>query len=101
MSLLNQEIHQSGTMRNLNQFDHLAIEAEMAFKTGASGDINSVFPMIESHSYVFALQKNSLLELIANTDLNKGTILPDQNWKSLPNISGDKSVLSLDSEWRR
>ena len=101
MSLFNQEVHQSGTTPNLNQFDHLAIEAEMAFQTGASGEINSVFPVIESHNYVFALQKNSLLELIANTDLNKGTILPDQNWKSLPNISGDKSVLSLDSEWRR
>jgi hypothetical protein len=57
VSLLNQEIHQSGTMPNLNQFDHLAIEAEIAFKTGASGEINSVFPVIESHNYVFALQK--------------------------------------------
>ena len=101
MSLLNQEIHQSGTTPNLNQFDHLAIEAEMAFQTGASGEINSVFPVIESHNYVFALQKNSLLELIANTDLNKAIILPDQNWKGLPNISCYKSVLSLDSEWRR
>ena len=101
VSLFNQEIHQSGTTPNLNQFEHLAIEAGMAFQTGASGEINSVFPVIESHNYVFALQKNSLLELIAITDLNKGTILPDQNWKSLPNISGDKSVLSLDSEWRR
>lgn len=44
-------------MPNLNQFDHLAIEAEIAFKTGASGEINSVFPVIESHNYVFALQK--------------------------------------------
>ena len=73
----------------------------MAFQTGASGEINSVFPLIESHNYVFALQKNSLLELISNTDLNKAIILPDQNWKGLFNISGDKSVLSLDSEWRR
>ena len=101
VSLLNQEIHQSGTTPNLNQFDHLAIESEMAFQTRASGEINSVFPVIESHNYVFALQKNSLLEPIANTHLNKAIILPDQNWKGLPNISGDKSVLSLDSEWRR
>ena len=41
-------------------------------------------------------KKNSLLELIANTDLNSAIILPDQNWKGLPNISGDKSVLSLE-----
>ena len=57
VSLFNQEIHQSGTTPNLNQFDHLAIEAEMAFQAGASGEINSVFPVIELHNYVFALQK--------------------------------------------
>ena len=57
VSLLNQEIHQSGATPNLNQFDHLAIESEMAFQTGASGEINSVFPVIESYNYVFALNK--------------------------------------------
>jgi len=41
----------------LNQFDNLAIEAEMAFQTGAGVEINSVFPVIESHNYVFALHK--------------------------------------------
>ena len=56
-TLLDQEIHQSGAMLYLNQFDNLAIEAEMAFQTGAAGEINSVFPVIESHNYVFALQK--------------------------------------------
>ena len=57
VSLLNQEIHQSDTTPNLNQFDHLAIESEMAFQTRASDEINSVFPVIESHNYVFALKK--------------------------------------------
>ena len=35
-TLFNQEIYQSGATLNLNQFDNLAIEAEMAFQTGAS-----------------------------------------------------------------
>ena len=35
-SLLNQEIHQSDITPNLNQFDNLAIEAEMAFQTAAA-----------------------------------------------------------------
>jgi hypothetical protein len=32
VSLFNQEIHQSGTTPNLNQFDHLAIELKWLFK---------------------------------------------------------------------
>ena len=44
----------------------------------------------------FAILKKSVLELIANSYLNKRIILPDQKWKDLPNISGDKSVLSLE-----
>ena len=95
-TLFNQEIHQSGATLNLNQFDNLAIEAEMAFQTGAGGEINSVFPVIELHNFVFRAPKKSLSELIANNGLNKGIILPDQNWKGLPNIYGEKSILSLE-----
>ena len=80
-TLFNQEIHQSGATLNLNQFDNLAIEAEMAFQTGAGGEITSVFPVIELHNFVFRAPKKSLSELIANNGLNKGIILPDQNWK--------------------
>ena len=52
--------------------------------------------MIELHNFVFRAPKKSLSELIANNGLNKGIILPDQNWKGLPNIYGEKSVLSLE-----
>ena len=59
-TLFNQEIHQSGAMLNLNQFDNLAIEAEMAFNTGAGGEISAVFPVIELHNFVFRAPKKSL-----------------------------------------
>ena len=59
-TLFNQEIHQSGAMLNLNQFDNLAIEAEMAFQTGAGGEISAVFPVIELHNFVFRAPKKSL-----------------------------------------
>ena len=42
------------------------------------------------------IRDRSLSELIANNGLNKGIILPDQNWKGLPNIYDEKSVLSLE-----
>ncbi len=68
----------------------------MAFQIGAGGEITFVFPVIELHNFVFRAPKKSLSELIANNGLNKGIILPDQNWKRLPNIYGEKSALSLE-----
>ena len=109
-TLFESEVHESGVELNANQFCNLAIEAEialnfflvilslraMAMKFGENGTIQSIFPVIELHNFVFRAPQKSLSELIANNGLNKGIILSKNNWQTSAKVCSETSVLSLD-----
>ena len=95
-TLFDEEIHTNGVELDPSNFCNLAVEAEMAIKVGELGQIDSVFPVIELHNFVFRAPKKSLSELIANNGLNKGIVLSEKNWESLPDAYEKLSVLSLE-----
>ena len=95
-TLFDEEIHTNGVKLDPSNFCNLAVEAEMAIKVGELGQIDSVFPVIELHNLVFRAPKKSLSELIANNGLNKGIVLSEKNWESLPDAYEKLSVLSLE-----
>lgn len=95
-TLFDEEIHTNGVELDPSNFCNLAVEAEMAIKVGELGQIDSVFPVIELHNLVFRAPKKSLSELIANNGLNKGIVLSEKNWESLPDAYEKLSVLSLE-----
>lgn len=95
-TLFESEVHESGVELNANQFCNLAIEAEMAIKVGENGTIQSIFPVIELHNFVFRAPQKSLSELIANNGLNKGIILSKNNWQTSAKVCSETSVLSLE-----
>jgi len=95
-TLFQSEVHESGVELNTNHFCNLAIEAEMAIKVGENGTIQSVFPVIELHNFVFRAPQKSLSELIANNGLNKGIILSKDNWQTSAEVYEETSILSLE-----
>ena len=95
-TLFENEVHESGVELNANQFCNLAIEAEMAIKVGENGIIQSIFPVIELHNFVFRAPQKSLPELIANNGLNKGIVLSKNNWQTSAKVYSETSVLSLE-----
>ncbi|MDB2333237.1 hypothetical protein N9V53_07835 [Amylibacter sp.] len=95
-TLFDTEIHESGVKLNSNHFLNLAIEAEMAIEVGENGNIVSVFPIIELHNFIFRAPKKSLSELIANNGLNRGIVLSNKTWRTLPETYDKTSLLSLE-----
>ncbi|MDC1311501.1 hypothetical protein N8Z26_03495 [Burkholderiales bacterium] len=75
-TLFKNELYNSGISVPSDAFCNLSIEAEMAFIMGENGRIQSIFPVIELHNYVFRSHKRTLTELIANNGLHAGVILP-------------------------
>ena len=90
------EIVRSPHELSIDSFYNLAIEAEMAFIVGNSGEIEHVFPIIELHNFVFRAPRKSLSELIANNGLNKGVVFPERQWQKALALFDDTSVLSLE-----
>ena len=80
--LFESEVHECGVELSADLFNNLAVEAEMAIKIGENGTIQSIFPVIELHNFVFRAPKKSLSELIANNGLNRGIILSQENWQT-------------------
>ena len=78
-----------------DEFCHLAIEGEMAFRIGIDGQIDAAFPVIELHNFVFRSAKKSLSELIANNGLNAGIVLPDIDWQQSDKHIKESGKLSL------
>ena len=90
----------SGEMLSRSRFDHLAIEGELAVRlaTGLTcGDtseaaihaaIESVFPVIELHHFVFRGSEPSAAELIANNAIHAGVVLPADPGVTLEDGSG-------------
>ncbi len=68
----------------------------MAIKVGENGTIQSIFPVIELHNFVFRAPQKSLSELIANNGLNKGVILSKNNWQTSAKVYSETSILSLE-----
>ena len=95
-TLFDTEIHESGVKLNSDHFLNLAIEAEMAIEVGENGNIVSVFPIIELHNFIFRAPKKSLSELIANNGLNRGIVLSNKTWRTLPETYDKTSLLSLE-----
>ena len=94
--LFESEVHECGVELSADLFNNLAVEAEMAIKIGENGTIQSIFPVIELHNFVFRAPKKSLSELIANNGLNKGIILSQENWQTSAAVCEKKSILSLE-----
>ena len=68
----------------------------MAIEVGENGNIVSVFPIIELHNFIFRAPKKSLSELIANNGLNRGIVLSNKTWRTLPETYDKTSLLSLE-----
>ena len=65
----------------------------MAIEVGENGNIVSVFPIIELHNFIFRAPKKSLSELIANNGLNRGIVLSNKTWRTLPDTYDQTSLL--------
>ncbi len=87
--LWNSECHVSGVHLPGSQFAQPAIEGEMAVRlaaniTSQSSDyelmaaIESVFPVIELHNYVFRSATPAVAELIANNAIHAGLVYPSK-----------------------
>ena len=82
------ERHRSGVQLSASNYDHLAIEGEMAACLGDDlpwplpsdapiiSKLAAVFPIIELHNYVFRGSGPSVRELIANNCIHAGIVAP-------------------------
>lgn len=70
------DLYASGDTLDHAAFANLAIEGEMAVRIGPDGAIESMFPVVELHHYVFRGSPKTLVELIANNGINAGAVLP-------------------------
>ena len=80
-TLFSNEAQQTGAQLKASAFTNLAIEGEMAVTIGDDGEIESAFPVIELHNYIFRAPIKNLPELIANNGFNAGVILPKLCWQ--------------------
>ena len=78
-TLFENEAHRNNAVINPNEFCQLAIEGEMAVKVGEGGKIETAFPVIELHNFIFRAEQKTLSELIANNGINAGIILPEMD----------------------
>ncbi len=66
------ELHRSGAILDLADYDGLAIEGEFAVRIGD----DSVFAVMELHNYVIRRAPLTAQELIANNAIHAGVVLP-------------------------
>ncbi len=72
------ELRKSGDILKHDAYANLAIEGEMAVRIGADGSIETTFPVIELHHFVFRGARKTLPELVANNGINAGVVLPNE-----------------------
>ncbi len=75
--LYDMELHLSGSALSHASYANLAIEGELAVRLGDDAEISRVFPVIELHNYVLRSETPTLQELVANSGLHAGVVLPD------------------------
>mgnify|MGYP006129516173 FL=1 len=95
-TLFKNEMKPNGAVLDYHLFYNLAVEAEMAIQIGGNNEIESVFPIIELHNFVFRAPQKSLAELIANNGFNKGIVIPEKKWQKALALYNGTSVLSLE-----
>ena len=95
-TLFDREILTDNAYLDPHLFCNLAVEAEMAMFLGENKEIESVFPIIELHNFVFKASKKSLSELIANNGLNRGLVLSEKSWQRKPEDYDETHSLSLE-----
>ena len=95
-TLFDREILTNNAYLDPHLFCNLAVEAEMAMFLGENKEIESVFPIIELHNFVFKASKKSLSELIANNGLNRGLVLSEKSWQRKPEDYDETHSLSLE-----
>ena len=71
------EIYPSGATLSHASYANLAVEGELAVRLGDEAEIARVFPVIELHNYVLRSETPNLQELVANSGLHAGAVLPD------------------------
>ncbi len=74
--LYDTELRPSGSTLSHASYANLAIEGELAVRLGDDAEIARVFPVIELHNYVFRSETPNLQELVANSGLHAGVVLP-------------------------
>ena len=94
-TLFEDEARKNNAALNPSKFCQLAIEGEIAVKVGENGQINSAFPVIELHNYIFRAEQKTLVELIANNGINAGIILPEMDWQNSPKYLYKDAQLTL------
>jgi 2-keto-4-pentenoate hydratase len=84
------ERQRSGATLRLGDFDHFAIEGELAVRLAADVPrrswperglervVDRVFPVIELHHFVFRAGAPSSREIIANNGMHAGFVMPEQ-----------------------
>jgi 2-keto-4-pentenoate hydratase len=75
--LYDTELYPSGATLSHASYANLAIEGELAVRLGDEAEIVRIFPVIELHNYVFRSETPTLQELVANSGLHAGVVLPD------------------------
>jgi 2-keto-4-pentenoate hydratase len=91
--LFQSELHASGEALDHGAYANLAIEGEMAVRVGPGGAIDTAFPVIELHHFVFRGTPKTLPELIANNGINAGVVLPQDMARPLGHWTGLLTVL--------
>ena len=94
-TLFGAELLKNGAELDFELFTNLSIEGEMAVKIGANGEINSAFPVIELHNFVFRAPIKTLPELIANNGFNAGVVWPDLIWQKSTRYINQPAQLSV------
>ena len=94
-TLFDTEQLQNGATLSLENYCGLSIEGEMALNIDDDGGINSVFPVIELHNFIFRGTQKTLSELIGNNGINAGIILPQKEFLNSQTYSYKKANLSI------
>jgi 2-keto-4-pentenoate hydratase len=89
--LYGSELYPSGSTLSHAAYANLAIEGELAVRLGDDAEISRVFPVIELHNYVFRSETPTLQELVANSGLHAGVVLPvtdGTEWRDAEPLDG-------------
>ena len=103
----NELVASTATLRH-SAYVNLAVEGEMAVRIGADGTIETAFPVIELHHFLFRGAPRTLAELVANNGINAGAVVPDpdvsmplEGWETARTlkVSIDGAVVDAGDLW--
>jgi 2-keto-4-pentenoate hydratase len=94
-TLFGEEVLKTGASIDINSFRQLAVEGEMAIRIGSDGDIESAFPVIELHNFIFRAEKQTLPELVGNNGINAGAVFPQLKWQQSKELLSRNTSLAI------